>query len=60
MIIQLLVLLIVIGLIFWAVNTLAPAMKIPAVVVTIINVLLAVVTVLYILRIFGLWSGALP
>lgn len=60
MIIQLLVLLILVGLVFWAVRTLAPALKIPDPIVTVIYVVMVVVVVLYVLRVLGLWSGALP
>ena len=55
--IGLLVFLIVVGLIFWAVRTLAGALAIPAPVEKVITVLLVVVVVLYLLQAVGLWSG---
>lgn len=60
MIIQLIVALILIGLAFWAVRTLGPALKIPEPIQTIILVLMVVVVALYLLRVFGVWSGTLP
>ena len=60
MLIQLLVLLIILGLIFWAVRMLTPALGIPAPVATVIYVIMVVIAVLWLLRVAGLWTGALP
>jgi hypothetical protein len=49
--IELIIVLVVIGLAFWAVNTLAPALKLPPVVVTIINVVLVVIVVIFLLKV---------
>jgi len=55
--ISLLVLLIVVGLLFWAVRALSAAFGIPAPVVTVIYVLLVVFVVLYLLQVLGLQGG---
>ncbi len=55
--IGLLVLLIVVGLLFWAVRALSAAFGIPAPVVTVIYVLLVVFVVLYLLQALGLSGG---
>lgn len=56
--IGLLIFLIIIGLVFWAVNALAGAFGIPAPIVVIIQVVLVIVAVLYLLQAFGLVGGA--
>jgi hypothetical protein len=56
-IVSLIVLLVIIGLLFWAVATLGATFGIPAPIITVIQVLLVIVVVLGILRAFGLWSG---
>jgi len=50
---SLLVLLIIIGLVFWAVRALAGAFAIPAPIVTVVYVILVVVVVLYLLQMIG-------
>ena len=55
--ISLLVFLIIIGLIFWAVNALSGTFGIPAPITTIIHVVLVIIAVLYLLQAFGLVSG---
>ena len=55
--ISLLVALVVIGLIFWATKALSAAFGIPAPIVTLIQVILVIIVVLYILQAFGLWAG---
>lgn len=55
--IGLLVFLIVIGLVFWVVKTLAGAFGIPAPIVQVIYVVLVIVAVLYLLQAFGLIGG---
>jgi hypothetical protein len=55
--ISLLVFLIIIGLVFWAVHTLAGTFGIPGPIVTVIDVVLVIVCVLYLLQALGLWSG---
>jgi hypothetical protein len=49
----LLVVLIIIGLVFWAVRALAGAFSIPAPIVTVIYVFLVVIVVLWLLSSFG-------
>lgn len=56
-IISLVVLLIVIGLLFWVVATLGATFGIPAPIITVIHVLLVIIVVLGLLRAFGLWTG---
>jgi hypothetical protein len=55
--ISLLVLLIVIGLMFWAVRTLSGAFGIPAPIVTLIYVVMVVVVCLYVLQALGGLAG---
>lgn len=55
--IGLLVTLILIGLMFWAVRTLAPVLKVPEPIVTVIYVLMVVLVVLWLVSQFGLISG---
>jgi hypothetical protein len=55
--IGLLVLLIIIGLVFWAVRAISAAFSIPAPIVTVIYVVLVIFVVLYLLSAFGLVSG---
>ena len=55
--ISLLVVLISIGLIFWAVRTLAAVFAVPAPIITVIHVVLVVIVVLYLLQALGLWQG---
>lgn len=55
--ISLLVFLILVGLVFWAVNALSGAFGIPAPIVTVIHVALVIIVVLYLLQVLGLWSG---
>lgn len=55
--IGLFVVLVVIGLMFWAVRALMAAFKIPEPISTVVYVLLVIVVVLYLLQAFGLWSG---
>lgn len=55
--ISLLVFVLIIGLVFWAVNMLAGAFGIPSPIVTVIHVVLVVIVVLYLLQTLGLWSG---
>jgi hypothetical protein len=55
--IGLLVFLIIIGLVFWATHALAGAFGIPAPIVTVIQVVLVIIAVLYLLQVLGLWSG---
>lgn len=50
LLITLVILIIVVGLIYWAVNQLAGAFGIPAPIVTVINVLLVIVVVIYLLQ----------
>lgn len=54
LLLTLLVVLVVLGLIYWAAHRLAAAFGLPAPVVVLIDVLLVVVAVLYILQVFGL------
>lgn len=54
MIIDLLVLVIVLILLFWAIRTLAAAFGLPSQLVAVLNVVLTVLGVLWIMRIFGL------
>jgi hypothetical protein len=56
-ILSLLVVLIVLGLIFWAVRALSAAFSIPPPIVTVIYVLLVVIVVLWLLSQFGLIGG---
>jgi len=56
-IIGLIVFLIIIGLIFWAVNKLAGAFAIPAPLIAVIHVVLVVVAILWLLSTLGLMSG---
>lgn len=58
-IISLLVFLIIIGCLFWAVRALAGAFGIPAPVVTVIQVVLVLIAVLWLLQGFGLTGGFL-
>jgi uncharacterized membrane protein (DUF2068 family) len=60
MIVSLLVFLVLMGLGFWVIRTLGPALKIPDPILTVLYVVLVVMAVLYLLRTLGLWSGALP
>lgn len=55
--ISLLVFLIIVGLIFWAVNTLAGSFGIPSPIVVVIHVVLVIIVVLGLLQFLGLWSG---
>lgn len=55
--ISLLVFLIVIGLAFWGVRAISAAFGIPAPIVTVIQVVLVIICVLYLLQVLGLWSG---
>jgi hypothetical protein len=55
--IGLLVLLIIVGVLFWAVSQLSAAFAIPPPIVVVIQVLLVVIVVLYLLQAFGLWAG---
>lgn len=57
--IGLLVVLILVGLVYWAIHRIAGAFGIPAPIVTVIDVLLVVIVVLYLIRTF-LGGGALP
>lgn len=50
----LIVVIIVLGLIYWAVHRLAGAFGVPPPIVTIIDVLLVVIFVIYLLNVFGL------
>ncbi len=52
-ILSLLVFLIIIGLVYWAIQQIAGAFGIPAPIVTIINVILVVVVVLWLLQFVG-------
>jgi hypothetical protein len=56
-IISLLVVLVLIGLVFWAVSALAGAFNIPAPIVVVVQVFLVIIVILYLLQAFGLWSG---
>lgn len=53
MILDLLVLVIILILLFWAIRTLAAAFALPPQIVAVLNVVLTVIGVLWILRIFG-------
>ena len=55
--IGLLVVLIIVGLVFWAVRAISGAFGIPAPIVTVIYVILVIVVVLYLLQALGLYSG---
>ena len=55
--IGLVVLLILIGLAFWAVRTLGPALSIPPPIITVIYVVMVVLVVVYLLRVLGLSNG---
>jgi len=55
--IGLLVFVLVIGLVFWAVNMLAGSFGIPGPIVTVIHVVLVIVCVLFLLQALGLYSG---
>lgn len=55
--ISLLIFLILVGLVFWVIRTLAGAFSIPAPIVTVIYVVLVVVVVLYLLQLLGLSTG---
>ena len=59
-IVSLLVVLIIIGLLFWAVRAIAAAFGVPAPIVTVIYVLLVLIVVLWLLQAFGLLSGMQP
>lgn len=54
MLIELLVVLVIIGFVFWALRALSGALGIPEQLVTVIYVLLVLVFLLYVLRLFGL------
>jgi uncharacterized membrane protein (DUF2068 family) len=56
-IVSLLVFLIVIGLAFWAVRTIAGAFVVPAAIVTLVHVALVIYAVLWLLESLGLWNG---
>lgn len=56
MLITLLVVVVVLGLIYWAVHRLGAAFGLPAPVITLIDVVLVVIFVLYLLRLFGLFG----
>ena len=58
-IIELVTFLILIGLVFWAIQTLAPAFNIPAPIVTVVYVLLVVFVVLILLQTLGAGTGSL-
>ena len=58
--ISLLLLIIVIGLIFWAVRALAGAFSVPQPIVTVIYVLLVIICVLWLLQAFGLSTHVPP
>jgi len=55
--IALLVIVIIIGLVFWALGAIAGAFSIPSPIVVVIQVILVMFVVLYLLRAFGLISG---
>jgi hypothetical protein len=55
--VSLLVVVIVLGLVYWAVHRLAGAFGLPSPVMVIIDVVLVVIFVLYLLQVLGLWSG---
>ena len=54
LLLTLLVLLIVVGLIYWCVHRVAAGFGIPAPIVTVIDVVLVIIVVVYLLRLFGL------
>jgi hypothetical protein len=56
-ILSLVVFLIIIGLCFWAVNTLSGAFGIPSPVVTVIQVILVIIIVLYLLQFVRVMHG---
>lgn len=56
-IVSLIVALVIIGLLFWVVRTLAGAFGIPAPIVSVIYVVLVVIVVLWLLQSLGLSSG---
>ena len=56
-IVGLLVVLIIIGLLFWAVRAIAAAFSVPPQIVTVIYVLLVLIVVLWLLQALGLMSG---
>lgn len=58
--ISLLSLLIVIGLVFWAVRAISGAFSIPSPIVTLIYVVLVVVVVLYLMQALGLQANLPP
>lgn len=61
LLLTLIVLLVVVGLAYWALHRLATAFGIPAPIVTVIDVILVVIVVFYLLRIFGVGGRlALP
>ena len=55
--IGLVVVIIIAGLIYWAVHRLAGAFGLPAPVTTIIDVILVIIIVLYLLQVLGVMSG---
>lgn len=58
--ISLVVVIVVLGLIYWAAHTLAAAFGLPGIIVTLIDVVLVIVFVLYLLQFFGLMAGRVP
>lgn len=56
-ILGLVVFLIIIGLAFWAVNTLSATFGIPAPIVTVINVILVILIIIYLLGLIGYGPG---
>ncbi len=53
LLLTLLVLLVVLGVVYWAVHRLAAAFGIPAPIVTVVDVVLVIIGVFYVLSIFG-------
>ncbi len=56
-IISLIVLVIVLGVVFWATRTLLAAFKVPEPASTVIVVLLVIVAIAIVLQAFGVWPG---
>jgi hypothetical protein len=58
LIITVIVFLVIVGLLFWAVRTLAPTFGIPPQITNVLLVILVVIVVLWLLQATGLWSGS--
>jgi hypothetical protein len=57
--VSLLVLILILALVYWGFHQIASSFGLPAQIVTVVDILIVVIAVLYILKILGLWSGHL-